>query len=369
MANPRIADTLPISESLSENPRIMYAKWNRSVLQYAVSNSIHDFDLNRLLLSDAEWAIQFPPIDDGFGVFVPQPRLPVFPARLVGNAGATALANWKYDTELASSALAASSRFKEAILLSAGPSIDREFSHPLRGHIDHEIHQIMAFIEGGYGTINEADILRLKNELIIDESKSWRDNVANFRSIFALFAPVGLFTTDLDKRSVLDNAIAKTKFASILESYKGDYPDLLARTFDQMCNYIEIRESSISASAAGFAGKVEAAVAAITAVQKAEIAALTATVAALTANPATATAAAQAPNHAGQGGRGGRGAGRGQGRGAGRGRQQPARYCFVHGYKAHMGTDCTTMAADLSYTLAMKAATAPCTIDGYAGCK
>ena len=72
------ADTLPISESLSENPRINYAKWKSAVLQYAVSNRINDFDLNRLLLSDAEWAIQFPPMDDGFGVFVPQPRLPVF---------------------------------------------------------------------------------------------------------------------------------------------------------------------------------------------------------------------------------------------------------------------------------------------------
>ena len=143
MANPRIADTLPISESLSENLRIMYAKWKRSVLQYAVSNSIHNFDLNRLLLSDAEWAIQFPPIDDGFGVFVPQSRLPAFPARLAGNASATALANWKYDTDIASSALAVSSRFKEAILVSAGPSIDREFSDPLRGHIDHLQHNLL----------------------------------------------------------------------------------------------------------------------------------------------------------------------------------------------------------------------------------
>ena len=116
-------------------------------------------------------------------------------------------------------------------------------------------------------------------------------------------------------------------------------------------------------------GKVEAAGVAITAVQKADIAALTATVAALTANPAAVTAAAQAPNHAGQGGRGGRDAGRGQGRGTGRGRKQAARYCFEHGYKDHMGTACTVMAADPSYTLAMKAATAPCTIDGYAGCK
>ena len=83
----------------------------------------------------------------------------------------------------------------------------------------------MAFIEGGDGTVNEADISRLKDEMIIDEHKSWRDNVANFRSIFTLFATVGLFTTDLDKRYVLDKVIAKTKFASILEGYKDDYPD------------------------------------------------------------------------------------------------------------------------------------------------
>ena len=368
MANHKLADTLPISESLSENTRLNFGKWKRAVLEYAISNSIHDFDLNHLLLTDAEWTIKFPPIDDGHGVLIPQPRLPVFPARLAGNATATALANWKYDTDIATSALAISAKFKEAILVSAGVSIDREFSDPLRGHIDHEIYQIMAFITEGYGTVTEADILRLKNQMVIDEIKSWRDNVANFRSIFTLFAPVGLFTTDLDKRSSLDTAIAKTKFAPILESYKGDHPLLSSRTFDQMCNYIELRESNISASAAGFAGMVETAVAAITASHKAEIAALTTTVAALTANPAAPIVATTASNHGGQGGRSGRGAGRNQGRAAGRGRQQPDRmYCFEHGYRYHTGTNCRDMAADPSYTLAMKTATAPCTIDGYAG--
>ena len=140
------------------------------------------------------------------------------------------------------------------------------------------------------------------------------------------------------------------------------------RTFDRQCTYIELREPNISASAAGFAGKIEAAVAAVTAAQKAEIAALTATVAALAANQAAAKTAAQAPNHAGQrgqGGRGGRGGGRNQGRSAGRGKPRP--YCFEHGYVGHLGMICTKMAADPSYTIAMKTATAPCTLDGYAG--
>ena len=331
------ADTLPISENLIENPRLMYARWNTAVLQWATNNSITGFEIQHQLLTDVEWEIRFPPVAG-----VPIPRLPEFPPRFAGNANAAIIANWKYDTEITASVEALVKQFKSAILVSLGPAIEREFADPLRGHIDHSIHQIMDLVRTGYGTVTEADILRLKENMIIDETKSWRENIGKLRSIFTLLAPVGHYTTDFDKRSALDNAIAKTKFAPLLEAYKNETPLLANRTFDQQCTYIELREPNISASAAGFAGKVEAAVAAITSAQEAKIAALTATVAALTANPAAATAAVQAPNHAGQGGRGGRG-GRGGGRNhersAGRGKPRP--YCFEHGYVGHPGTICT----------------------------
>lgn len=353
MAAIKTADTLMISESLAENPRLMYARWSTAVLQWATDHSINGFKLQHQLLSDEEWAIQFPPIDD-----VPQPRLPVFPPRVAGNASTATISNWKYDTDIANSAEALTKLFRSAILLSLGTSIEREFADPFRGHIDHTIHQIMDFIKKAYGTVTEADIELLKDKLVLDESKSWRENVGNFKSIFTLLSPAGHFTTDSDKRSILDKAIAKTKYAPILEKYKNQTPLLAERTFDAQCSYIELRESNLSASEAGYAGKSEANDTAL----KAEIAALTATVAALSSKQIT-TAALNQPAQ----GRGGRSGGRYQGRGAGRGRQQPALYCFEHGYKGHSGTTCRNMASDPSYTRAMKDAYAPCTIDGFTG--
>jgi hypothetical protein len=350
------ADTLKISESLSENPRLKYATWKTAVLQWAITHRINGFDLTDLLLTNEEYEVKFPAIA---GIL--QPRLPIFPARLVGNATTTAALNWKYDTEIANSAVTLTASFKEAILTSVGPAISREFAHPTRGYIDIEIHEIMILIERGYGTVTEADIRRLHENLVIDEAKSWRDNVANFRSIFILLAPVGQFTTDLDKRTALDKATMKTKYAPLLEAYKNLNPLLAERTFDLQCLYIEQRESNLSASAAGYAGKAESNNESL----KAEIAALTATVAALSMKPAST---ASPPNPPSQGQRGGRGGGRTQGRGRGRGRNQQEMYCFHHGRnRTHMGTECTTMANDTSYTQPMKTASAPCVIDGYYG--
>ena len=350
------ADTLPISETLSNNPRLMYARWNTAVLQWAMDHSINGFKLQNQLLSNEEWDLKFPPIDG-----IPIPRLPEFPPRVANNANPATIANWKYDNDIAASAVSLTASFKAAILLSLGASINREFSDPTRGHIDHSIPEIMILIKRGYGTVTEADIRRLNEELIIDEAKSWRDNVANLKSIFLLLAPVGHYTTDFDKRTALDKAIKRTRYAPLMEAYKNLTPLLAERTFEAQCSYIELRESNLSASDAGYAAKTESDNEAL----KAEIAALTASVAALSASPA---AVAAPPNHSGQGKRGGRGGGRTQGRGRGRGRDQKEMYCFAHGHnKTHMGTECNTMANDTSYTQPMKTASAPCVIDGYFG--
>jgi len=348
------ADTIPIAVSLEKNPRLNYPKWRTAVLQWAVTQSINGFSLSNQLLTNEEWENEFPPINE-----VPQARLPAFPARLIGNATASAVLNWKYDTDVATSALALAMAFKTAILNSIGAAINNEFADPLRGHIDHEIHQIMNFIKIGYGTVTEADIELIKEDMIINETKSWRENVGTFNSIFTLLAPIGHYTTDLDKRSAMDKAISKTRYAPILKAYKDHTPLLAERTFDAQCSYIELRESNLSASEAGYAGKAEANYTAL----NAEIAALTATVAALSATPAAAPT-----NPPSQGRGGGRGGGRTQGRGRGRGRGQQETYCFAHGHnKTHKGTECKTMENDTSYTQAMKTASAPCLIDGYYG--
>ena len=136
------ADTLPLTEFLDKNPRLNYPKWRTAILQWAVTHSINGFDLSNQLLTNEEWDIQSPPIN-----YVPQARLPAFPMRLTGNATASAVLNWKYDTDIATSALALVMAFKTAILNSLGAAISHEFSDPLRGHIDHEIYQIMDFIK------------------------------------------------------------------------------------------------------------------------------------------------------------------------------------------------------------------------------
>ena len=371
MASIKNADTLTptISESLSENPRLNFAKWNIAILQWATENSINGFDLSGLLLTDAEWTLRHPPIAGE-----PQPRRPPFPARLAGIANHTANTNWKYDNDLAAASKALCSQLKGLILTTASTVIDHEYADPVRGHIDHEIHDIMAYIKRGYGTVNESDIKRLKEDLVFDMTKSWRENVGKFRAIFTQLGAVGLFTTDFDKRAALDNAIDKTQYAHLLAAYKNDTPVLANRTFEAECSYIELRESNISASAVGFAGSVESSPAflAISA-ELASMRDIMSTMAAASINPVAPT------NYAGQGGRsgrsgrsGGRNQGRGAGRGAGRGGAghglaQP-NYCFLHGYhQRHMGTTCRDMAADPSYTQAMKDATAPCKIGGYDG--
>ena len=42
-------------------------------------------------------------------------------------------------------------------------------------------------------------------------------------------------------------------------------------------------------------------------------------------------------------------------------------YCFNHGFDKHMSADCTYMARNFKFTADMKAANAPCLIDGVQG--
>ena len=156
----------------------------------------------------------------------------------------------------------------------------------------------------------------------------------------------------------LENACKSTSTEFIASVYKHQFPLLADRSFAAMTAYIEARIQNLTASAVGYAGKAEA----ITNTQLLkELADLRATLAAATSIQPVPT------------GRGGRGGGRTTGRN-GRGVAEPPQmqltpkvYCFAHGYGEHLGSICSKMANDSSYTDGMKAATAPCVIDGYQG--
>jgi len=189
--------------------------------------------------------------------------------------------------------------------------------------------------------------------------------MAEFRHTFTALNSVSMYTSAYDQMEALEDACEGGPTVSLVLAYKNEFPLLANRSFAAMTAYIEARIPNLTATAAGYAGKVES---------EAPISALVARFAALEARiEAAAAAAVAAPNHTGQGGRGGRGGGRAQGRGRGRGRQQPAPaptanpYCFVHGHAGHPGIACKTMRFDISYTDAMKQATALTTIDGYKG--
>lgn len=141
------ADTPPISDSLSENPHLMYTRRNTVILKWATNHSITGFELQHQILTDAFAG-------------VPILRLPEYPPRFAENTSAATLSNWKYDTYIAVSAEALIKQFKLAILVSLGPLIEREFPDPLRCHIDYSIHKIFAFVRTGYETVTEADVLR-----------------------------------------------------------------------------------------------------------------------------------------------------------------------------------------------------------------
>ena len=348
-----------ISPDLSVDARQHYTQWIISCNELADLKSTPLIRLRNLIPSDADWAAAHPD----------EPRVPVLPEPLGNNPNAGTIATWRYATEIGNQANFLTNEFKAAVITSLGVDIDRETCVGTTGHTTQSTAAIFDLVKTGYGTLDSSDIAKLEASLVLQPDKSFRANMAHFQHVFTALGALGLYQAEYAQMIALENACKSTSTESIASAYKHQFPLLADRSFAAMTAYIEARIPNLTASAVGYAGKAEATT--TTQLLK-ELADLRATLAAATSIQPVPT---------GRGGRGGgrttgrdgrgNGNGRGNGRGAGRATPQmqltPKVYCFAHGYGEHLGSICSKMANDPSYTDGMKAATAPCVIDGYQG--
>jgi hypothetical protein len=316
--------------------------------------------------------------EDGDLVPAEFPELPVKPTRPQGaDATAAALQYYRDDSKLFTDIHRSIAELKQEVLATAlGPIIVSELEGLPGGLAEQSLGDILVYLEETYGEPSEEDLNALDASLATPLSV-----LAGFRA----FAPqlklkitkmeqFGQPVSQLRQMQCLQSA---TKlFPSITEAikdYKKSFPTISERSFDGMVAYIRKHVPQLTVADMGWAGHANSTAPAPHAPGLLTISDLVAEILPMllqhmntTAHAATSPAGrGHGPAAAGRGLAAGRGRGGGRGGRGGRGVAQP--YCFEHGYRGHIGEDCSVMTADPTYTSAMKKATAPCTIDGYHG--
>ena len=360
-----------IKETLGQHPREKFNDWSAEIAEFAdLLSSPGRWDINNLLINDAQWLLLNPIANPGDPI---TPRLPPFPAVFAPNAAAAVVAQHRLSHDTAVGAADAAKKFKTGLIASLGPDIQLETSVPGQAHRTKQPWEIFDYVTQHYGTLNATDIARIDRDIRTYQTASaFPTNAARMARGFLSLAAVGRYAAEVDKVQVLTEATAGiTQIARFVDLYKIANPTIAAQTFTNLVTYITVQLPNVTATAAGYSNNTAAAPPARDAEideLRRQVSELTASVSAVRASPRDNAARGTQGGRSGRGGRGGRGSQGGRGRGR-TGTAAPKPYCFAHGCAGHTGRECNTMHDDSSYTNAMKDATAPGVIDGWEGCK
>jgi hypothetical protein len=345
-----------IAQTLEINPRKNFRAFMIAVRTLGeFLSSAGRWDLLNLLFSAAEWAALHP---------AGAPRLPGMPATPGPFASQHEITQFKWDRDSHIGALDAAKKFKAAIIVGLGTDIASEIAHPIYGHMQLEVHDIVTSTTERYGTLNAQAIAE-----IVADNAVWRidstfvANCTRMKANYILLAhaiPIGEHQQflELEKACSCDPLID-----SIMVDFVKANVDVEEQTFARAQTFIE-RQLKGQRPSAGARVNSAAAAAAAAAVAPAAAAGLSdaaeARIMAHLNSSFASLAAAQATNSGGTGdggtGGGGRsGGGRsGGGRGRGGGRAQGGRgaggggtgqhFCFYHGSNSpHAGPGCLNM--------------------------
>ena len=214
--------------------------FKKFVKSTAIRLSNPDMALENLLHTDAEWLVLHPLVDAAGAAVPATPRLPQRPADLAANASQTQVTIHQAKTRIADQALAHSYALKAAILKFSGPDISSETENFDTGHEHVSIATLYNHVITNYGVKSPEDIAFFRAELRnYDMDKPFSTNAARFRRIFAELADLNMFTSEVDKVSVLVEATQHVpSIGNIVISYMSLNPTLASQTFASLSTYI-----------------------------------------------------------------------------------------------------------------------------------
>ncbi|KAJ1406435.1 hypothetical protein B484DRAFT_456821, partial [Ochromonadaceae sp. CCMP2298] len=309
--------------------------------------------------------------EDGNDTPEPFPTLPTKPAALAGNANAAAVQIHKDAMQRFNDVTQALKEVRKAVLASLGGTITTALKGLPGGLRAQKLPEILLYLEQHHGTFSADDIRNLARKCraaTFTTPATFPADAAQLHLLCTQLAKIGP-SHAIPALEQIDILWEGTRTMPSIQTCIADYEkkciDAEPRTtgnYADLVTHVIAHAPRVTTSSVGYSGAMVTPPTApplLTEREQGYAAGLQ-------------TAALQA---AGRGG-GGRGGGhQAQGRSRGRGDSAPAplrAYCFVHGTRGHTGAQCRTMAKGApethpSFTDEMRAATGPCTIDGYPG--
>lgn len=319
------ATDVPKLPSLEDDPSGIFSEFAKAVRQHAAGQMTNRPGFERYgliaLVVSADAYYRFAgtldltdPLDPvRIPVFVPQ-----LPPNLAVNATHATCSNHREATALHSEYLTKEAQIKQAILSSVGPSILRNLTNPDAGDtVTMTAQEIMAELELLYGTFTAMDIhnyqRQLSDPIAGQDVATFLAYCSNFRSITAKLEHAGHSLSNFTQFEFFtQGTISQENIRRALAQYIVLHPLLADRTIATLVPFVRLQLSNATTTTSGYAGAI------VPSISLADVEAL---IAAALAKQATK---ANAPKKSGQFGP----------------------YCYFHGYKAHLGINCTHMLQD-----------------------
>lgn len=325
--------TITIAINLEDDPSRFFLNWYRLVRQ-AASNLMNSrvgftvYGLIFLVISAQQWAAYEGNLDEHGDVILPP--IPVMPLPLANGATHVQVSNHKQAVDQYHEYQTNVVMLKKAILLSMGPTLLRDFTNPDAGDtVTLTIPQIIARLVVLFGTFSALDIrnlhLSLSEPLSGDDVPAFLAFSSKFRETLAQLAQAG---HPVNRFSQLDtfaqSAASQHQVTRAIDQYILQNPLLENRNIADIVHFVRLQLSNATTISTGYAG------AASQSVSLADVHSIVNAALAQQSKPSLPKRQVQAGTM----------------------------YCYVHGYKAHWGSNCTKMLQDQTnkYTAAMLAA-------------
>jgi len=384
----------PQIRPLGDSPRLNYGLLKTDLRDLAATCAIEFYPaagLNTffITLTDVEYAALHlivrdnagDPVLDQHGLEQPIARevLPNIPAIHAANATNAQVNIYEHDRALYKCVVLAITKLREKLLEAVGQTTRNMISTLDDGGIATKtLPRILLYLEQEYGTPTPEDltVLHARLDAPFTTATAFPAESSQLLLNIAALTRGGDALSEAQKVRILKSAIANVAGTpSIVARYNRVHKAVTEQTLARLITMIKEDLPTSTITDMGYANSAGQSEMQILKQEVKELKNLL-------------VKAGQAQGKNANGGRGGGRGGGGKGPGAGGGRHggrlsgrghtptaappttqahgtRP--YCFAHGHKGHVGTDCNLMYAESGYTEAMKKATGPCIIAGWVG--
>ena len=149
-------------------------------------------------------------------------------------------------------------QLKNALIASCGEDIAAGTADVFTGHVHVQYWEIFNHVKTNYGTLNEADIARVKGDILLyDPSKNFPSNIARMRANFQALSSLGMFTSEVDKINALVETTSRAEvIPSLVTLYKINHPVIADQTFQGLIAFTTLQFPNATARATSYAASL-----------------------------------------------------------------------------------------------------------------